>query len=494
MNTVAIVYYSGYGHTARQAQAVTDGVASVPGIEALVVRIPEDGVVSPETFEAIGEATAIIYGSPTYMGGPSWQFKRFADATSKVWIMQSWKDKLAAGFTNSASLNGDKGSTISYLFTLSQQHGQIWVGTGLLPSNRLESGHGDVNYAGGFAGALAISPSDASAEQAPRAGDLENGAAARPARRRIGQSLLTASCGRLARRAFRARRPPGGTVMSAPFVHHAQHRVAAPHILGLIGRKSAAPHPCCEAPRGADGRAGAWPDGSPAVSPGSPVAAPRPRAVIAQAKPVTSAPLLHYVYDPLCGWCYAAAPLVAAAAASGVTIALHGGGLFDPARHVPAEKRQAIRMADRRIAALTGQTFASAYLDGLLADPRTMWWSRPAIAAVLAADAVDPGSASRMLHAIQQAQYREGLRVGEAEVLADVARGLGIDAARFLAALRAVPVDHHIRATRLFMARVGVNGFPAFILEAGGRFRRIPHDSVYGDPPAFVMRLRKVAG
>ena len=28
-----------------------------------------------------------------------------------------------------------------------------------------------------------------------------------------------------------------------------------------------------------------------------------------------SSPILHYIYDPLCGWCYGAAPLVEAARA-----------------------------------------------------------------------------------------------------------------------------------------------------------------------------------
>ncbi len=42
------------------------------------------------------------------MGSVSWQFKKFADASSKAWFTMAWKDKLAAGFTNSATLNGDK--------------------------------------------------------------------------------------------------------------------------------------------------------------------------------------------------------------------------------------------------------------------------------------------------------------------------------------------------------------------------------------------------
>ena len=68
--------------------------------------------------------------------------------------------------------NGDKLSTLHYLFTLSQQHSMIWVGTGLMPSNAKAATRNDVNYVGSYAGAMAQSPSDASpAEMLP--GDLE---------------------------------------------------------------------------------------------------------------------------------------------------------------------------------------------------------------------------------------------------------------------------------------------------------------------------------
>jgi len=166
---IAIVFFSGYGHTTKQAEAVKEGA----GANATLYQIDKDGNLPEGAMEAIGKADAIIYGSPTYMGGPAWQFKKFADASSKPWFGQGWKDKVAAGFTNSASVNGDKFSTIEYFFTLSQQHGQVWVGTGLMPSNKKEHGPNDVNWTAGFAGALAISPSDASPEEAPRKGDLE---------------------------------------------------------------------------------------------------------------------------------------------------------------------------------------------------------------------------------------------------------------------------------------------------------------------------------
>lgn len=173
MTTVAIVYFSGYGHTAKQAEAVRGGAASVSGVKVELYRIDTEGNLPDGTMEVLAKADAIIYGSPTYMGGPAWQFKKFADATSKPWFTMAWKNKIAAGFTNSASVNGDKGCSINYFFTLSQQHGQIWVGTGLKPANTKAHGPADVNWTAGFAGALSISPSDASPEEAPRAGDLE---------------------------------------------------------------------------------------------------------------------------------------------------------------------------------------------------------------------------------------------------------------------------------------------------------------------------------
>jgi NAD(P)H dehydrogenase (quinone) len=173
MAKIALVYFSGYGHTRKQAEAVTDGAKEVPGAIVSVFALDHNGNLPEGSWDALANQDAIIYGSPTYMGGPAWQFKKFADASSKAWFVEAWKDKIAAGFTNSASVNGDKFATISYFFTLSQQHGQIWIGTGLMPSNAKRHGPDDINWTARFAGALAISPADASPEEAPRGGDLK---------------------------------------------------------------------------------------------------------------------------------------------------------------------------------------------------------------------------------------------------------------------------------------------------------------------------------
>jgi multimeric flavodoxin WrbA len=173
MAKIAIVYFSGYGHTTKQAEAVHAGAASVAGAEASLIVIDQEGNLPDGSFEALGGADAIIFGSPTYMGGPAWQFKKFADASSKPWFGRAWKDKVAAGFTNSASINGDKFSTIAYFVTLAMQHGMVWIGTGLMPANTKASGRNDVNWLAGSTGALAQSPSDSSPDEGPLPGDLE---------------------------------------------------------------------------------------------------------------------------------------------------------------------------------------------------------------------------------------------------------------------------------------------------------------------------------
>ena len=133
MSKIAVLYHSGYGHTQRMAQAVADGA------DAELIAIDAEGNLPEGAWDTLGAADAIIMGSPTYMGSVSWQFKKFADASSKPWFSQAWKDKLFAGFTNSASMNGDKLSTLHYLFTLAMQHGGVWVGTGMMPSNSKRS-------------------------------------------------------------------------------------------------------------------------------------------------------------------------------------------------------------------------------------------------------------------------------------------------------------------------------------------------------------------
>jgi putative protein-disulfide isomerase len=199
--------------------------------------------------------------------------------------------------------------------------------------------------------------------------------------------------------------------------------------------------------------------------------------------------ILHCLHDPLCGWCYAAGPMVEAVAKAGIPVVLHGGGLWETPIGVGPEKRAHILRSDARIAELTGVTFGAAYLDGLLMDADAVFWSRPTTAAVLAAGAIEQGADLRMLRAIQHAHYVEGRRVAEVPVLIALAGSIGFAAEDFRRALETAAVDDHIAATRRWMRQTGLRGFPSFLLERGVDLLRVEHEPFYGRPVDFLNAI-----
>jgi multimeric flavodoxin WrbA len=168
MSNIAIVFHSGYGHTQVQAEAVARGARSVAGSAVALIPVAEAEARAAE----LDAADAIVFGAPTYMGSASAPFKGFMDWSSKVWFGQKWKDKIAAGFTNSGSMSGDKLNTLVQMFIFAMQHGMIWVGLGLMPGNNSgKGGPEDLNRIGGFAGAMAQSNVDAGPDAAPPESD-----------------------------------------------------------------------------------------------------------------------------------------------------------------------------------------------------------------------------------------------------------------------------------------------------------------------------------
>lgn len=177
MAHIAIAYHSGFGHTARQAEAVARGVESVEGatVELLTVDEPDDAL-----WDRLTAADAIIFGAPTYMGSPSAVFKAFAEAAvGPVWAKDlAWRDKIAAGFTNSKAMSGDKLNSLVDLAVFAAQHGMIWVGLDLYPGwAESTASIEDLNRLGSWLGAMAQSDADLSAEKAPPATDLRTAAA-----------------------------------------------------------------------------------------------------------------------------------------------------------------------------------------------------------------------------------------------------------------------------------------------------------------------------
>jgi NAD(P)H dehydrogenase (quinone) len=176
MKKVYIVYHSGFGHTKRQAEAVHQGAAAVDGAESVLLTTEE----AAERLDELDGADAIVLGCPTYMGSLSADMKQFMEVAARKWAVQAWKDKVAGGFTNSGSLSGDKLGTMESLFRNAMQHGMIWVGLGMLPSQndreavKTIQGPGPEvhNRNGAFAGPMASS-FECGPEDAPSKGDLE---------------------------------------------------------------------------------------------------------------------------------------------------------------------------------------------------------------------------------------------------------------------------------------------------------------------------------
>ncbi len=172
MAKVAVVYHSGYGHTEVVAQHVMQGAASVTGVTAKIFKVDE----VTKTPEVLNDFDAIIFGSPTYMGSVSAPFKTFMDATSGLWFKQVWKDKLAAGFTNSGNMSGDKFNSLIQLVTFAAQHSMNWISLGLMnESVAFGKQNGDpacVNRIGAFIGVMTQSD-NLPPTQTPPAGDLK---------------------------------------------------------------------------------------------------------------------------------------------------------------------------------------------------------------------------------------------------------------------------------------------------------------------------------
>lgn len=172
MSKIAIVYHSGYGHTAKQAEAVATGARDGGG-DVTVLKVEE--LVDPAApgWAVLDTADAIIFGAPTYMGGASAPFAAFKDATSSRWLNRAWVDKIAAGFTNSASMSGDKVNTLLGFVVTAMQLGMIWVGNDLMPGNNTSGGSvEDLNRLGFSLGAAAQSNADVGPDVAPPPADL----------------------------------------------------------------------------------------------------------------------------------------------------------------------------------------------------------------------------------------------------------------------------------------------------------------------------------
>lgn len=205
---------------------------------------------------------------------------------------------------------------------------------------------------------------------------------------------------------------------------------------------------------------------------------------------------LHYLFDPLCGWCYGVAPLIdAATELPGLDIELHGGGMLagPNRRMITPLWRSYVLPHDRRIAELSGQPFGDGYFNGLLNDQGAVLDSEPPISAILAAQAIT-GQGLAMLQRMQHAHYVEGRRIADVQVLTALAGELGLSLLQFSNAYQAAcgrQTQAHIAASRVLLAQAGAQGFPTLLLEDGRGHMRVLELSHYlGYPQQWLSYLR----
>lgn len=206
---------------------------------------------------------------------------------------------------------------------------------------------------------------------------------------------------------------------------------------------------------------------------------------------------LHYIYDPFCGWCYAAAPLVEAAATlPELTIQLHAGGMLagPNRRQIDLDWRDYVMPHDQRIEALSGQVFGTPYFEGLLRDVTAIMDSAQPIAGILAAEKLNQQGLA-MLHRLQIAHYQEGLRISDTPVLIQLAVTMGYDEATFAQALTAIQgaeTNAHIESSRTLLNQVGGRGFPTMALERNnGQWLLLPSSQYLGQVDAWKAFLNQ---
>ncbi|MGL4250574.1 MAG: DsbA family protein [Aeromonas sp.] len=205
---------------------------------------------------------------------------------------------------------------------------------------------------------------------------------------------------------------------------------------------------------------------------------------------------LHYVYDPLCGWCYGAAPLLQAAATiAGLNIELHAGGLWLGSRRQPMGEalRDYVRPHDQRIEALTGQPFGERYFNELLLREGSLLDSEPPIRAVLAVTALG-GDGLAMLHRIQQSHYRDGIWLGDIDHLAKLAAEQGIASKPFVTAYHEANLANHLADSQVWLRRLGGQGYPTLGLSHNGKLNSLRAADFLGDPEGIRHHLQMLMG
>lgn len=208
-----------------------------------------------------------------------------------------------------------------------------------------------------------------------------------------------------------------------------------------------------------------------------------------------STKILHYVYDPLCGWCYGIAPLIEVV--SNIfpdAIRLHGGGLFTPARAVTGGQswKEHVTPIDERISQLSGQVFSHAYRDAL-GNTKMVLNSLLPISAILVAQIMGKRDVY-LLKALQEAYYLDGLNISDKNTLLFIVKKLGFDVELFASLLSEISktqIQQHLSQTQQLMSQVNGHGFPTLFIEDSQGYHLIPVEKYLGDTKHWLQFIKE---
>lgn len=193
-----------------------------------------------------------------------------------------------------------------------------------------------------------------------------------------------------------------------------------------------------------------------------------------------------YLFDPLCGWCYGASPMIQTLSQqNSIKLELAPTGLFAGAngRVMNAEFAQYAWSNDLRIAKMTGQRFTEPYRTQVLGKLGRLD-SDTATLALTAVSLTEPQRELEALKLLQEARYVYGLDITSTPVVEKLLRDMGLAAAADKIASEATELrlsnEARVQRARRLLHTFGVTGVPTMVVTNGDDSRLLRGDALLG--------------
>lgn len=202
-----------------------------------------------------------------------------------------------------------------------------------------------------------------------------------------------------------------------------------------------------------------------------------------------------YLFDPLCGWCYGASPVIQQLGQqASIQLELAPTGLFaGGGRSMDAAFADYAWSNDLRIAKLTGQRFTEAYRSKVLGRHDSRFDSGVATLALTAVSLTEPQRELETLKALQEARYVRGLDTCDVSVVENLLRdlGLAVSADRLAAADAQLLATNAVRIQKAqgMMQTLGAQGVPALVVSDERGLRLLRGNTLLGSVDSLLGHI-----